>query len=61
METVLVTAGASAPEDLVRGVLDTLATRFGGEIDEPTVVDEGMKFALPVQLRILKHEMAVND
>jgi 4-hydroxy-3-methylbut-2-enyl diphosphate reductase len=58
VETVLVTAGASAPDDLVHGVLDTLVKRFGGEIDEPTVVDEGMKFALPVQLRVLKHEMA---
>ncbi|MEO0474427.1 MAG: 4-hydroxy-3-methylbut-2-enyl diphosphate reductase [Planctomycetota bacterium] len=58
VETVLVTAGASAPDDLVQGIIDELCERYGGEIDPSETVDEGMQFALPVQLRILKSEMA---
>ena len=56
--TVLVTAGASAPEDLVHGVVGALVERFGGRVEESHVVDEDVNFALPVSLRILKHEMA---
>ena len=55
--TVLVTAGASAPEDLVNGVVQALVDRFGGRVEESHVVDEDVNFALPVSLRILKHEM----
>ena len=58
IETVLITAGASAPEDLVRGVVEALTQRFDAQVEEPTIVDEGMNFALPVQLRILKNEMS---
>lgn len=55
---MLVTAGASAPDDLVRGVIDELVVRFDGYIDESELVKEDVTFALPVQLRILKHEMS---
>ncbi len=58
VDTVLLTAGASAPEDLVLNVIETLKKRFGATLDEPVVVDEGMNFALPVQLRVMKNEMA---
>ena len=58
VNTVLITAGASAPDDLVQGVVAWLQEKFNAEIDPGTLVDEGMNFALPVQLRILKHEMA---
>ena len=58
VNTVLVTAGASAPDDLVRGVIDELVARFDGTIDESELVKEDVTFALPVQLRILKHEMS---
>jgi len=56
--TVLVTAGASAPDDLVQDILNELTTRYGGEVQESTPVDEGMQFALPVTLRVMKNEMA---
>ncbi len=56
VETVLVTAGASAPEDLVNGVIRALRIRYDADLEEPVTVDEGMNFALPVQLRILKNE-----
>ncbi len=58
VDAVLVTAGASAPEDLVDGVLQTLIDQFGGQVSESTLIDEDVKFALPVQLRVLKHEMS---
>ncbi|MEM9419464.1 MAG: 4-hydroxy-3-methylbut-2-enyl diphosphate reductase [Planctomycetota bacterium] len=58
VDTVLITAGASAPEDLVKGVIDTLVEKYDGHIDESHIIEEDMKFALPVQLRVLKHEMS---
>ncbi|MEM9108655.1 MAG: 4-hydroxy-3-methylbut-2-enyl diphosphate reductase [Planctomycetota bacterium] len=57
IKTVLVTAGASAPDDLVQGIIDELCERYGGEIEPSEPVDEGMQFALPVTLRVMKHEM----
>ena len=59
VQRVLVTAGASAPDDLVRGVLDRLVDTYGGTVRESTLVEEDVNFALPVQLRILKHEMSL--
>ncbi len=44
-----VTAGASAPEDLVREVLDHLR-ELGGVVREHTVVDEVVTFPLPPEL-----------
>ena len=58
VETVLVTAGASAPDDLVEGVLDHLKTHHGGEVEVSSLFEEDTKFPLPVQLRIMKHETA---
>ncbi len=56
VETVLVTAGASAPDDLVQAIVQELADRFGAEVEESTPVDEGMQFALPVTLRVMKSQ-----
>jgi len=58
VETVLITAGASAPEDLVNDIIKELVDRFDGEMVESTLVEENVKFALPVTLRIMKHEAA---
>ncbi len=49
--TVGVTAGASAPEDLVRAVIDHLAPRSG--VEEVTVTDEDEYFPPPRNLREL--------
>ena len=49
--TVLITAGASAPEDLVAGICRTLIERFGGSIEQWDIVDESIEFALPAALR----------
>lgn len=50
-ETVLVTAGASAPEDLVAEICRTLLGRYGGTIEQRVVDEEDIEFALPAALR----------
>jgi 4-hydroxy-3-methylbut-2-en-1-yl diphosphate reductase len=52
-DTILVTAGASAPERLVNELLDRLKTEFNAEVEIRTLVDEGVSFALPTSLRSL--------
>ncbi len=47
VETVGVTAGASAPEDLVQGVIDKLAERFDVTVDEVDTARETVTFKLP--------------
>ncbi|HJU38116.1 MAG TPA: 4-hydroxy-3-methylbut-2-enyl diphosphate reductase [Tahibacter sp.] len=47
-----VTAGASAPEQLVRGVVDRLRAESGGTVTELDGEPEGVTFALPKELRI---------
>ncbi len=51
VETVLVTAGASAPELLVQECVRWLATRYNAEIDERDVRSEDVEFALPREIR----------
>jgi len=50
-ETVLLTAGASAPEDLVAGVCRTLVERHGGSVEVHDVFAEDVEFNLPAALR----------
>ncbi len=50
-DTVLITAGASAPEDVVRDCVDFLASRFGATVEERAVREERLAFLLPAELR----------
>lgn len=50
-ETVLVTAGASAPEYVVRQCVDILRNRFGSTFEEKSVCEESVVFKLPRELR----------
>ena len=52
-ETVLVTAGASAPEDVVTECLDYLRDRYGATVESRTVREEHVSFPLPRELRVL--------
>ena len=54
VETMLLTAGASAPEDLVRAVIDALVERYDATVEEREVVREEMTFELPQSLRRLE-------
>jgi 4-hydroxy-3-methylbut-2-enyl diphosphate reductase len=51
VETVGVTSGASVPEVLVRGVLEHLAERGFGTVEEITTAEESLVFSLPRELR----------
>ena len=58
-DAVLVTAGASAPEYLVREIVDSLVVQYGGKVEEAGMVeDEGMHFELPLGLRVLRDPKA---
>ena len=54
--TVLLTAGASAPEDLVAAICRELLGRHGGSIETRDVFEEDVEFALPVALKRLMRE-----
>ena len=51
MDSVGLTSGASVPEDLVQGVLETLASRGFIQVTRARAVDEHMHFVLPAALR----------
>lgn len=59
VETVLVTAGASAPEDLVAGVCRAIVERHGATIETRDVFDEDVEFALPGNLRRIMKERGI--
>jgi 4-hydroxy-3-methylbut-2-enyl diphosphate reductase len=50
MQTVAVTAGASAPEHLVQRVVSFLQEHDFNELEELEVIEEGVRFALPPEL-----------
>lgn len=51
--TVLVTAGASAPEEVVNACLKHLQERYGATVETRTVREEHVSFPLPRELRVL--------
>jgi len=53
VETVLITAGASAPETNVQECIRFLETHYGATIDEQWVREENVHFPLPKTLREL--------
>jgi 4-hydroxy-3-methylbut-2-enyl diphosphate reductase len=50
-ETVLMTAGASAPEYLVQQCAEFLQNRFQARLEQTKVRDEDVRFILPCELR----------
>ena len=53
VDTVLLTAGASAPEAYVDGVIRRLQTEFGATVEERSLAEEDVQFALPRTVRRL--------
>jgi len=52
-ETVLITAGASAPEELVLECVDYLTREFGAQVEQLAVREENVEFPLPHEIRPL--------
>ncbi|MFM8379602.1 MAG: 4-hydroxy-3-methylbut-2-enyl diphosphate reductase [Planctomycetia bacterium] len=50
-ETVVITAGASAPESVVQDCVSWLQTRYGATVEERTIREEEVYFPLPKELR----------
>ncbi len=56
--TVLITAGASAPEVVVQDCIEWLNKEFGATIEEITIREEHVSFPLPRELRVLQSAKA---
>jgi 4-hydroxy-3-methylbut-2-enyl diphosphate reductase len=52
-ETVLITAGASAPESVVQECIEFLKQRYGATVTPRTIREEEVHFPLPKELRNL--------
>jgi 4-hydroxy-3-methylbut-2-enyl diphosphate reductase len=52
-KTVLMTAGASAPEDVVEECIAYLKQRYNATVESQTVREEHVSFPLPRELRVL--------
>ncbi len=52
-DTVLVTAGASAPEQVVTDCVDFLIERFAAEVEVRSIREEEVYFPLPREMREL--------
>jgi len=52
-DTVLITAGASAPEEHVQDCVDRLRDRFAATVETRTIREEHVQFPLPRELRVL--------
>ncbi|MGB7324985.1 MAG: 4-hydroxy-3-methylbut-2-enyl diphosphate reductase [Rubripirellula sp.] len=55
-DTVLVTAGASAPESVVQATIDWLVERFGATVEVASIREESVHFPLPKPLRAFAAE-----
>jgi 4-hydroxy-3-methylbut-2-enyl diphosphate reductase len=53
-DTVLITAGASAPETVVEQVIDVLRERYNAQVEVRTTREESVYFPLPKALRNLQ-------
>jgi 4-hydroxy-3-methylbut-2-enyl diphosphate reductase len=53
VENVLITAGASAPEDVVQECVEYLQREYGATFEEETIREENVHFPLPRTLREL--------
>ncbi len=54
-DTVLVTAGASAPEEHVQDCVGFLVEHFAAEVENRTIREEHVSFPLPKELRVISN------
>ena len=60
VEMVLITAGASAPEDLVRDIVLHLIEQYGGEVEQRDIFHESIEFGLPLTLKKFMRSNGIN-
>jgi len=60
VNTVLITAGASAPEDLVAELCRFLVNKFGAELEVRDIVEEDTEFDIPFTLKRLMTERNID-
>ena len=60
VDTVLVTAGASAPEDLVQSLILDLCTRYDAVIEQHDIFHESVEFGLPGSLKKFMRDQGVD-
>ncbi len=60
VKTLLVTAGASAPEDLVHDLIEDLVRTFGAEVEQHDVCHEEVEFGLPGTLKTMMRARGVD-
>ena len=53
VQTVLITAGASAPEEVVEQCVSFLQRKYSATVEHRTVREEHVNFPLPRELRVL--------
>ena len=56
-QTVLISAGASAPESVVQATIRWLESNFEGIVEEQSVREESVRFPLPKPLRSIQREV----
>jgi 4-hydroxy-3-methylbut-2-enyl diphosphate reductase len=61
VESVGITAGASAPESLVESVVNTLRELGATQVEEIAAIEEDVHFALPLELKQLASQMSSSD
>ncbi len=59
-EKVLITAGASAPEDLVREIVLYLIDRYDGDVEQRDIFHESIEFGLPLTLKKFMRSNGIN-
>ncbi|MAY73366.1 MAG: 4-hydroxy-3-methylbut-2-enyl diphosphate reductase [Phycisphaerae bacterium] len=59
-ETILLSAGASAPEDLVAGVCRHLVETYGATLERADVFEEDVEFGLPMSLKRAMKEKGID-
>jgi len=60
VDTVLITAGASAPEHLVKDLILHLIEHHGGQVEQHDVVHESIEFGLPGTLKKFMRQRDIN-
>jgi 4-hydroxy-3-methylbut-2-enyl diphosphate reductase len=60
VDTLLITAGASAPEDLAQDLVLHLIQRYGGEVEQHDITHEAVEFGLPGTLRQFMRDRGID-